>query len=89
MCSETRLIFQVMLVDAPSGHRFVLNNSANVVFCSLTCGRLVAPSSFAEKKNVTLTSGHDILEFFVVFGIDSITIIIQNDDTAPQFYGIF
>jgi hypothetical protein len=47
------------------------------------------PLPSPKKKNVTLTSGHDILEFFVVFGIDSITIIIQNDDTAPQFYGIF
>jgi hypothetical protein len=37
-----------------------------------------------RKKNVALTTSHDILEFFVMFEIDSRTIIIQNDDTTPH-----
>jgi len=44
-----------------------------------------------RKKNVTLANGHDILEFFVVLEIDSITVIIRNDDddAAPHLEGIF
>jgi len=66
----------------------VLNTSTKYVFCDLTCDILMAPSFFAE-KNVTLTTSHDIFELFVVLEIDSSTIIIQNDDTAPHFDGIF
>lgn len=44
---------------------------------------------FLRRKNVTLTTGHDILELFVVLEIDSSTIIIQNEDTVPHFDGIF